>query len=110
MAAQGFNLGLRDVAVLAELIVEARRQGDDIGGDELLAAYQNWRTPDQRRTLRFTDSLVRAFALDFLPLELVRSAGLATMDVFPGLKRALARRTMGFGGRVPRLARGTQLS
>ncbi len=106
IAAQGFNLGLRDVAVLAELLVEAHGSGADLGSADLLSAYQTWREPDQRRMLAFTDGLVRLFAQEFLPLRVLRGAGLVALDALPGLRRALARRTMGFGGRVPLLARG----
>ena len=109
VSAQGFNLGLRDVAVLAELIVAAKTAGEDIGARELLAHYQAWRRPDQERMIQYTDTLVRVFAQPWLPVRLLRGLGLLAFDLSQPLKRALSRRTMGFGGRVPKLAHGQPL-
>ena len=109
ISAQGFNLGLRDVAVLAELIVAAKREGEDIGALDLLARYQNWRRPDHERIIQYTDTLVRIFAQPWLPLRMLSGLGLAAFDLAQPLKRALGRRTMGFGGRVPKLALGRPL-
>jgi 2-octaprenyl-6-methoxyphenol hydroxylase len=109
ISAQGFNLGLRDVAVLAELLADAQRDGTDIGSDELLQTYCDRRRRDHERMIAYTDGLVRIFSQTFLPVRVARSAGLQAIDMVPGLKRALARRTMGFGGHVPRLARGEPL-
>ena len=109
ISAQGFNLGLRDVAVLAELVVAASREGDDIGALELLTRYQDWRRPDHERIIQYTDSLLRIFAQPWLPVRLFRGLGLFAFDLARPLKRALGRRTMGFGGRVPKLALGQPL-
>jgi len=109
VSAQGFNLGLRDVAVLAERIVAALHDGGDPGDDAMLARYQAQRRRDHRRIMAYTDALARGFTQPFLPVRLARSAGLVATQLVPGLRAALARRTMGFGGDVPRLARGLPL-
>lgn len=109
VAGQGFNLGLRDAAALAELIVEAGRSGGDPGAEPLLARYEAWRRQDQRRAITLTDGLVRVFTSDFAPLVLARNLGMIALDLVPALKSALARQTMGLAGRLPRLARGLPL-
>lgn len=109
VAGQGFNLGLRDVAVLAELVVEAARRGDDPGDPLLLDAYARWRRSDQRRTALFTDALARVFAFPLAPVAAARNAGLLALDLCPPARHWLARRTMGVAGRLPRLARGLPL-
>ena len=109
VAGQGFNLGLRDVAVLAELLVEQARAGGDPGAMPLLARYRDWRRPDQNALALVTDGLVRLFSNPLLPLRLGRNLGLLGFDLLPPLKQAGARRFMGLGGRLPRLARGLPL-
>lgn len=109
VAGQGFNLGLRDVAVLAELIVDTARAGGDIGAAAMLRQYADWRRRDTVAMTRFTDGLIRVFSTDNWPLVLGRSIGLLAMDVLPPLKRSLLRRTLGFGGRLPRVLRGLPL-
>ncbi|MDH5649173.1 MAG: 2-octaprenyl-6-methoxyphenyl hydroxylase [Gammaproteobacteria bacterium] len=109
VAGQGFNLGLRDVATLAQVLVEAVQHGDDIGALSVVRAYEEWRVRDNRIVSRFTDSLVRIFSNDFLPLVIGRNLGLLGVDFLPGLKREFSRRTSGLNGRLPRLARGLPL-
>jgi 2-octaprenyl-6-methoxyphenol hydroxylase len=110
VAGQGFNLALRDVASLAELIAESLAQGEPaIGGEALLARYREWRERDQKKLAGFTHGLVRGFGADAGGIDLVRGIGLMTFDLLPGAKSTLARHTMGMGGRVPRLARGLDL-
>lgn len=106
VAGQGFNLGLRDVAALAELVMDAARAGADPGSAGVLARYAQWRRADQRRVVAFTDALVRIFSNDFPPLVLARDVGMTALDLLPGLKRRLIARAMGVSGRLPRLARG----
>lgn len=110
VAGQGFNLGLRDVAALAEVLVDARHQGMDIGDNIVLQAYADWRRADQQRVVLFTDSMVHLFSQSFLPVALVRDAGMLAMDLCPPAKRWFGRLTMGRAGRLPRLARGLGLS
>ena len=106
VAGQGFNLGMRDVACLAEIIAAARRDGDAVGDAAVLERYRRWRGPDHTAVARFTDVLVDIFGHRFSPAVPLRAPALAALDLAPGLKRALARRAMGFGGKVPRLALG----
>ncbi|TDJ35459.1 MAG: 2-octaprenyl-6-methoxyphenyl hydroxylase [Gammaproteobacteria bacterium] len=109
VAGQGFNLGLRDVAVLAEVIVEAHRLGEDPGALDVLKRYGRWRRRDQRGSTLLTDGLVRVFSNDFTPLAAARAAALVGLDLIPGARRAVTRRTMGIAGKLPRLARGVPL-
>lgn len=105
VAGQGFNLALRDVAMLAELLAG----GGDPGAPELLARYAEWRAPDRAAVVRFTDTLVRGFGLPLGPLGRVRGQGLVLFDLLRPVKREFARRTMGLAGRQPRLVRGIPL-
>ncbi len=105
VAGQGFNLALRDVAMLAELLAE----GGDPGTPALLARYAEWRAPDRAAVVRFTDALVRGFGLPLGPLRRVRGQGLVLFDLLRPVKREFARRTMGLAGRQPRLVRGLPL-
>ncbi len=110
VAGQGYNLGLRDVAVLAELLADALRAGrSDPGDPELLAAYRDWRRRDQRNVVAFTDGLVRLFDLQLPGLGLLRGLALQAFDLLPGVRQLLAREAMGLGGRLPRLIRGLPL-
>ena len=111
VAGQGFNLGLRDAASLAELLADGARDnaGFDAGADALLTAYAEWRQRDQRNVVRFTDGLIRTFGRKGRLLAAGRGLGLAVFDVFPAGKRELARQTMGLAGRMTRLARGLDL-
>jgi 2-octaprenyl-6-methoxyphenol hydroxylase len=109
VAGQGFNLGLRDVATLAQILVDGWRRGEDIGRLALLKSYSRWRDRDTLTTALFTDGLVRIFSNDFLPLAAVRNIGLEIMDVIPLFKRTLSRQAMGLSGKQPRLMRGLPL-
>jgi 2-octaprenyl-6-methoxyphenol hydroxylase len=109
VAGQGFNLGLRDAAMLAELLASAA-PGSDPGAPELLARFSQWRGQDRRGVIRFTDGLVKLFS-DLRPgIRVVRDLGLLLFDVAPPAKSALARVSTGFGGPTPRLARGLPLN
>jgi 2-octaprenyl-6-methoxyphenol hydroxylase len=111
IAGQGFNLGLRDAASLAEVLAEARAEGiSDTGAEAPLAAYAAWRDQDQRRIVAFTDGLVRLFATPFGPLRVLRTAALLAFDALPPAKSALARLSVGASGRIPKLARGLPLA
>ena len=101
IGAQGFNLGLRDALTLAELLVDAQ---SDPGDPALLAEYAACRREDREGTAAGSDALARWTADDSLPLKLLRSVGLLALDRIAPLQAALARRGMGFRGRVPRLA------
>jgi 2-octaprenyl-6-methoxyphenol hydroxylase len=103
VAGQGFNLGLRDAATLAEMLAGAADRPDFA---ELLARFAAWREEDRRGVTRFTDSLVKLFGSERPGLSLVRNFGLLLFDLSPTAKRALSRVSWGFAGRMPRLARG----
>jgi 2-octaprenyl-6-methoxyphenol hydroxylase len=109
VAGQGFNLGLRDVAALAEVVVDATRAGRDPGDLAVLRRYADWRARDNRVIATFTDGLIRVFANDFPPLAWLRNLGLIAVDLAPPVKRRLVRVTSGLAGRLPRLARGLPL-
>jgi len=105
VAAQGFNLGLRDAATLAEVLVAARAQGEDIGSDAVLNRFVAARDADRRGVIQFTDSLVKLFRSDLPGMGLLRDLGLLLFDLTLPAKRALSRVSWGFTGRLPRLAR-----
>jgi 2-octaprenyl-6-methoxyphenol hydroxylase len=105
VAGQGFNLALRDVAALAELMAAE----PDPGAPDLLARFAQGRALDRRGVTRFTDGLIRLFGDSRAPVRVARDIGLLLFDLLPPAKRALARVSLGFGGRSPRLARGLPL-
>ncbi len=109
IAGQGLNLGLRDVAALAETVVDARRLGLDLGTGEPLERYARWRRVDNLLLIAATDSLNRLFANDIAPLRLARDLGLAAVDRMPAVKRYFMRHAMGIVGELPRLVRGEVL-
>jgi 2-octaprenyl-6-methoxyphenol hydroxylase len=110
IAGQGFNLGLRDAASLAEVLAESMAAGDaDPGADPILDAYAAWRDEDRRRIVGFTDGLVRIFGTPLGVLRDLRGLALTVFDALPPAKEALARLSIGAAGRVPRLARGLSL-
>ncbi|BBA35281.1 2-octaprenyl-6-methoxyphenol hydroxylase [Methylocaldum marinum] len=100
VAGQGFNLGLRDAAFLAEQLSTRLAFNEDIGENAFLARYVRARQRDLANTIHFTDSLIRAFCTDFPPLALARNAALVALDCFPPAKRLLARHAMGYGFRL----------
>jgi 2-octaprenyl-6-methoxyphenol hydroxylase len=106
VAGQGFNLGLRDAAMLAETIVEAK---GDVGSPELLRVFSAWRAGDRNGVIRFTDSLVKMFGDTRPGVAAMRDLGMLLFDLVPPAKRALARVSAGFAGPTPRLARGLSL-
>jgi 2-octaprenyl-6-methoxyphenol hydroxylase len=103
VAGQGFNLGLRDAAMLAEVIAGS---AGDVGAPELLERFAAWRGRDRGGVTRFTDGLVRLFGDERRGVGLLRNLGLLLFDLAPPAKSALARVSLGFGGPTPRLARG----
>jgi 2-octaprenyl-6-methoxyphenol hydroxylase len=104
IAGQGFNLGLRDAAMLAEVIANAGVA--DIGAPLLLQRFAQWRAADRSGVVRFTDGLVKLFGSSRPGVGLLRNLGLLMFDLSPPAKSALARVSAGFGGPSPRLARG----
>ncbi|MGF1503407.1 MAG: UbiH/UbiF/VisC/COQ6 family ubiquinone biosynthesis hydroxylase [Paracoccaceae bacterium] len=109
IAGQGMNLGLRDVAALAEVLLEARGRGEDIGDLRVLQRYERWRRFDAVSFALGMDALNRLFSNGIGPLSAVRQAGLSAVDHLPAVKRHLMREATGQAGTVPRLLRGEPL-
>jgi 2-octaprenyl-6-methoxyphenol hydroxylase len=112
IAGQGLNMGFRDAAALAEVIVDAWRLGLDVGGREVTERYQRWRRVDNLTLVAVTDSLNRLFSNDIAPIRAARRFGLALIDKAPPLqplKRLFMRHAMGTVGELPRLLRGEPL-
>jgi len=109
IAGQGLNMGLRDVAALAEAITDAARLGLDVGGTDVLERYQRWRRFDTMTMGVATDSLNRLFSNHSDALRLVRDIGLGMVERLPPLKRLFIREAAGFTGEVPKLLKGEVL-
>ncbi len=109
IAGQGLNMGLRDVAALAESVTDAARLGLDIGGADVLERYQRWRRFDTMTMGVATDGLNRLFSNHSDVLRLLRDIGLGLVERAPALKRAFIREAAGFTGEVPKLLRGEAL-
>lgn len=111
IGAQGFNLGLRDVAVLAEVLHDeiSEQELPDPGRSAALRRYSDWRRTDQQGTIAYSDGLARIFANPSSLAAAARTAGLFAHALIPSLRRQLAIRAMGFRGRIPRLALGESL-
>jgi 2-octaprenyl-6-methoxyphenol hydroxylase len=109
IAGQGLNLGLRDVAALAEAVADAARLGLDCGGPDVLDRYQRWRRFDTMSMGVATDGLNRLFSNRSDVLRLVRDVGLGLVDRTPALKELFIREAAGLTGDVPRLLRGEAL-
>ena len=109
IAGQGLNMGLRDVAALAETIADAARLGLDIGAADVLERYQRWRRFDTMTMGVATDGLNRLFSNSSDVLRLVRDFGLGVVERIPSLKRVFIREAAGFTGDVPKLLRGEAL-
>jgi 2-octaprenyl-6-methoxyphenol hydroxylase len=112
VAAQGFNLGVRDVAALVDCIADdcaAAGDAADPGDTRVLARYAAWRRFDQAKLVGLTDGLVRLFGETRPPLAMLRDLGMLAFDLVPGVRGMFARHTMGLAGRLPRLSRGVPL-
>jgi 2-octaprenyl-6-methoxyphenol hydroxylase len=109
IAGQGLNMGLRDVAALAEAVADAARLGLDIGAADVLERYQRWRRFDTAMMGVATDGLNRLFSNRSDVLRLVRDLGLGLVERAPALKRLFIREAAGFTGEVPKLMKGEAL-
>ena len=109
IAGQGLNMGLRDVAALAEVLTDARRLGLDIGSAPILADYEKWRRFDNTLMLAMTDGLNRLFSNDIAPIRLARDIGLAAVNKAGPLKKVFMQHAMGSSGNLPRLLKGEAL-
>ncbi len=109
IAGQGLNLGLRDIALLAELLVGAKRAGKDYGDADLLNEYQQRRRPDNMAMAAATDTLNRLFSTDFTPIRLARRIGLKAVQKFAPARRFFMRQAMGAAGALPKIIRGEKI-
>lgn len=109
IAAQGFNLGLRDVSALADLIAEAVENQTEINAPELLQRYQQWRESDQNKTIGLTNRISLLFDFDIPLVNRARGFGLLALDIIPIAKRQFASRLLGRQSKLPRLSRGIPL-
>jgi 2-octaprenyl-6-methoxyphenol hydroxylase len=106
IAGQGYNLGVRDIAALVEVLADTKRLGLDIGAADTLERYARWRRADNLTMVAATDLLNRLFSNDVKPIRLVRDLGLAAINRVPPLRRFFVRHAMGLVGDLPKLIRG----
>src|SRR3981189_3081263 len=109
IAGQGLNMGLKDVAALAEVVVDAARLGMDLGQADVLGRYQRWRRFDTMAMGLATNSLNLLFSHESSLLRTVRDIGLGLVDRAPPLKNLFIRQAAGLTGEVPRLLKGEAL-
>ena len=109
LAGQGLNLGMRDAAALAEVIVDAQRLGGDVGSGDVLERYARWRTLDALSLIAVTDGLNRLFLNEVPPVRIGRDVGLAVVNKIAPLKRAFVGHARGTAGKLPRLLLGGAL-
>jgi len=109
VSAQGFNLGMRDVAALCDCIADVSSADVDPGNAQLLERYAEWRRSDQKKLVHFTDNLVRLFGSSRPGLRTMRNIGMLGFDLIPGVRPMFARHTMGLAGELPRLSRGVPI-
>ena len=102
VAGQGFNLALRDISLLSELLACA----DDAGDKIMLSKYVEQRASDTARVFRFTDTLIKIFSNRFAPLAHLRAFSLLLVDLIPPVKHLLAKQSMGLSGRLSKMNRG----
>ena len=109
IAGQGLNLGLKDAAALAEVLVEASRIGEDLGSEVVLERYARWRRTDNLALAAATDLFNRLFTNDIAPLRLIRGAGMALVNRIGPARRFFMQEAGGATGDLPRLLRGEAL-
>ena len=109
IAGQGLNMGIRDIAALAEVVIDARRLGRDIGTADILADYERWRRFDNLVLAVVTDVMNRMFSNNIAPLRVTRNIGLGAVNRIAPLRRNFMRHAMGTVGDLPRLVRGEAL-
>lgn len=109
IAGQGLNLGLRDVGALAQVLVEAKRRGEDIGAVDVLDRYQAWRNFDTTALAAATDGFNKLFSNDNSLLRVGRDVGLGIVNALPSLRKTFIREAAGLTGDVPKLLQGRQI-
>ena len=106
IAGQGLNLGLRDVAALAQVVIEANRRGEDFAGADVLERYQRWRRFDATVLALGMDTVNRLFSNDNPVLRGMRDLGMGIVNAMPGLRRGFIRQAAGLSGDLPKLLAG----
>src|SRR5690606_27909225 len=106
IAGQGLNLGLKDVAALAEVVIDALRLGMDPGTEPVLERYQAWRRLDTASMAPVTDGMNRLFSNDVAPIRAIRAFGMGVVDRTGPVKSALIRAASGVSGGAPKLLSG----
>jgi 2-octaprenyl-6-methoxyphenol hydroxylase len=106
IAGQGLNLGLRDVAALAEVLILARRRGEDIGASNVLDRYSQWRGFDVMSLVAATDTFNNLFSNDNPLARAIRDAGMGLVNSLPAARRRFMREAAGLSGDLPRLMQG----
>ena len=109
IAGQGLNAGMRDIAALAEVIIDATRRGEDIGSPNVLGRYEQWRRFDNTTLAIATDTFNRLFSNDNAGLRGLRNIGMGMVNAIPGLRRSFIREAAGLTGTLPRLMQGKPL-
>jgi len=109
IAGQGFNLGLRDIAALIEVLVDTKRLGGDIGSEFTLERYRRWRRADNNILALGMDGLTRLFSNDIPPIRLARQIGLEVVGEIPPLKKFFMRHARGTVGKLPKLLKGENI-
>ena len=109
VAGQGLNMGLKDAAALAEVLIEAMRLGEDIGSEIVLDRYARWRRFDNTALAAGFDGFVRLFSNDLPPVRLARDLGKAAVNRIPALRKAFMHEAGGATGDLPKLLRGEAL-
>ncbi len=109
IAGQGLNAGMRDIAALAEVIIDATRRGEDIGSPNVLGRYEQWRRFDNTTLAIATDTFNRLFSNDNAGLRGLRDIGMGIVNAIPGLRRSFIREAAGLTGTLPRLMQGKPL-
>lgn len=109
IAGQGLNLGLRDVGALAEIIIDAKRRGEDYGSVAVLERYQQWRRFDTSTMAHATNGFNALFSNDNSALRAARDVGLGVVNAIPGLRRRFMQEAAGITGDVPKLLQGRQI-
>lgn len=109
IAGQGLNLGLRDVGALAEVLILARRRGEDIGAIDVLERYERWRRFDSTSLALGMDSVNKLFSNDNALLRAGRDLGLGLVNALPGLRRSFMRQAAGLQGELPKLLAGQRI-
>ncbi|MCV2867070.1 FAD-dependent monooxygenase [Defluviimonas sp. WL0002] len=109
IAGQGLNLGFRDVAALAEVLVGARRRGEDIGAEDVLERYESWRRFDSTALALGMDTVNRLFSNNNPALRAARDLGMGAVNAVPALRRSFIRQAAGLSGTLPKLLAGQRL-